>query len=60
MVNSVIRADGTVVWSVMWFDGPRSTAEEIDDDLFTAYRNWYKAQRKEENRPDFIPAQPAS
>jgi hypothetical protein len=60
MVNSVIRSDGTIVWAVEWSDGPRSTVEEIDDDLFSAYRTWYEAQRKEDKGPDVIPVQIAS
>jgi hypothetical protein len=60
MVNSVIRSDGTVVWAVEWSDGPRNTVNEIDDDLFSAYRTWYEAQRKEDNGLDAIPVQIAS
>jgi hypothetical protein len=53
MDNSVIRSDGTVVW----FGEPRSTVEELDDDIFSAYCIWYEGQvrDKEENEHDCIP-----
>jgi hypothetical protein len=58
MGNGVIRSDGTVVW----FSEPRSTVEELDDDIFSAYRVWYEGQVKdeEENEHDCIPLQLAS
>ena len=59
MGNSVIRPDGTVIWSAEWLDSTISTAEELDD-LFSAYRTWYEAQVIEENEHDCIPLQLAS
>ena len=54
--DSVIRSDG----SVLWFAEPSSTAGELDEDIFNAYRDWYEAQVKEENEHDCIPLQLAS
>jgi hypothetical protein len=48
MADSVIRSDGSVVWSVGWVAEPTNTVE-IDDDIFSAYRRWYEAQIMEEN-----------
>ena len=56
MGDSVIRSDG----SVLWFAEPSSTAGELDEDIFNAYRDWYEAQVKEENEHDCIPLQLAS
>jgi len=56
MGNTVIRSDG----SVLWFGEPSSTVEELDDDIFSAYRDWYERQVKEENEHDCIPLQLAS
>ena len=50
MADSVIRSDGSVVWSVGWLAEPKNTVE-IDDDIFSAYRNWYEGQIMEENPP---------
>jgi hypothetical protein len=50
MVDSVIRSDGSVVWSVGWLAEPKNTVE-IDDDIFSAYRNWYEGQIMEEIPP---------
>ena len=50
MADSVIRSDGSVVWFVGWLAKPIKTVE-IDDDIFSAYRNWYKGQIMEENTP---------
>ena len=59
MGNSVIRPDGTVIWSAEWLRGTGSTAEELHD-IFSAYRVWYERQVKEENEHDCIPLQLAS
>ena len=50
MADSVIRSDGSVVWFVGWLAEPKNTVE-IDDDIFSAYRNWYEGQIMEENLP---------
>jgi hypothetical protein len=60
MGNSVIRSDGTVIWSAEWLRDTSSTAQELDDDIFSAYRVWYDRQIKEENEYDCIPLQFAS
>ncbi len=60
MGYSVIRADGTVLWTVAWVGEASNTTEEPDDDLFSAYRAWYEGQVKEENEHDCIPLQLAS
>ena len=59
MGNSVIRSDGSVIWSAEWLRDASSTAEELDD-IFSAYRAWYEGQVKEENEHDCIPLQLAS
>ena len=59
MGNSVIRSDGTVIWSAEWLRDTSSTAEGLDD-IFSAYRVWYERQVKEENEHDCIPLQLAS
>ena len=50
MADSVIRSDGSVVWSAGWLAEPTNPVE-IDDDIFSAYRNWYQRQIMEENPP---------
>ncbi len=60
MGNSVIRPDGTVIWSAEWLGSTSSASQEPDDDLFSAYRTWYEAQVKEENEHDCIPLRLAS
>ena len=59
MGNSVIRSDGSVLWTVVWSGEPSSTVEELDD-IFDAYRTWYEGQVKEENEHDCMPLRLAS
>ena len=59
MGNSVIRSDGTVIWTAAWLNEPSSTEEGMDD-IFSAYRAWYESQLREDNEDDGIPLQCAS
>jgi hypothetical protein len=60
MGNSVIRPDGSIIWSAEWLGSTSSTTQGLDDDLFSVYRTWYEGHARGENEHDFIPLQLAS